>query len=92
VFPTADEWRNHVAFNALIGSSIVFQEISFLIPVVMLIYRRRSLKYLPRTRQFATPAAVGWAANIVVVIFSVVTSIFFNFPIFLPTSASTMSK
>ncbi|ETI19532.1 hypothetical protein G647_09366 [Cladophialophora carrionii CBS 160.54] len=82
---------SNTAFNALIGSSIVLQEISFLVPVVLLIYRRRSLEYLPNTRQFATPAVVGWTANIIVVTFSLVTIIFFNFPIFLPTSASTMN-
>ncbi|KIW63200.1 hypothetical protein PV04_10065 [Phialophora macrospora] len=82
---------SNTAFNALIGSSIVLQEISFLIPVLLLIYRRRSLKYLPSTRQFSSPAAVGWTANVIVVIFSVITTIFFNFPIFLPTSASTMN-
>lgn len=83
---------NGPAFNALIGSSIVLQEISFLIPVALLIYRRRSRKYLPEGRAFRLPSAVGWTANIIVVIFVTVTTVFFNFPAFLPTSASTMSE
>ncbi|EXJ68395.1 uncharacterized protein A1O5_08187 [Cladophialophora psammophila CBS 110553] len=79
------------AFNALIGSSIVLQEISFLIPVALLIYRRRGPKYLPPTRYFAPPSAVGWIANVIVVAFSLITTVFFNFPVFLPTSATTMN-
>ncbi|OAP56145.1 hypothetical protein AYL99_09324 [Fonsecaea erecta] len=79
------------AFNALIGSSIVLQEISFLIPVALLLYRRRGEKYLPRTRYFAPPSVVGWTANVVVVVFALVTTVFFNLPPFLPTSANTMN-
>ncbi|KIY02165.1 uncharacterized protein Z520_02303 [Fonsecaea multimorphosa CBS 102226] len=79
------------AFNALIGSSIVLQEISFLIPVALLLHRRRGPKYLPRTRSFAPPSVVGWIANVIVVAFTVVTTVFFNFPAFLPTSAASMN-
>ncbi|KIW81502.1 hypothetical protein Z517_04527 [Fonsecaea pedrosoi CBS 271.37] len=79
------------AFNALISSSIVLQQLSFVIPVALLLYRRRGPKYLPRTRFFAPPPAVGWIANVIVVAFSLVTTVFFNMPAFLPTSASSMN-
>jgi choline transport protein len=80
------------AFNALIGSSVVLQQISFLIPVVLLVYRKRSPQYLPKGRAFTLPSAIGWTANIIVIIFATVTLVFFNFPAFLPTSAGTMSE
>lgn len=82
----------YLAFNALISSSIVLQELSFVIPIALLLFRKRNPKYLPLSREFSVPSAIGWAANVIVVVFGVVTTIFFNFPIFLPVTANTMSK
>lgn len=81
-----------LAFNALISSSIVLQEISFVIPVALLLYRKRSPKYLPQNRGFAVSPVIGWTANVIVVVFAIVTTVFFNMPSFLPATASSMSE
>ncbi|KAJ5605758.1 hypothetical protein N7510_008539 [Penicillium lagena] len=79
------------AINALIGACIILQELSFAIPVVLLLYQGRSTKFLPPKRPFKMPHVLGWAVNIYVVMFTILTLVFFNLPIFIPTNASTMN-
>ncbi|KIX07668.1 uncharacterized protein Z518_02322 [Rhinocladiella mackenziei CBS 650.93] len=79
------------AFDALIGSSVVLQMMTFIIPTAPLLYRRRSEEYLPSNRPFAVPKPIGYTANIIVCCFGVVTIIFFNFPAFLPATGSSMN-
>ena len=81
-----------VAFNALIGSSIVLQQLSFAIPIALLVYRKRPTEFLPRNRQFRMPEPLAWFANVFSLMFTVIVLVFFNFPSFLPVTASTMSK
>lgn len=80
------------AFNALINSSIVLQMVSFAIPALLLMIRRRDETVLPRSRAFAVPDWLGWLCNLTVVLFTVIEVIFFNFPTFLPVTGSSMSK
>lgn len=82
----------NIAFYAIVGSSVVLQMMTFLMPAALLLYRKRSAIYLPPTRPFALSNVVGYSANIVVVLFALLTIIFFNFPAFLPTTTASMSK
>ncbi|KAM6517510.1 hypothetical protein FSOLCH5_008473 [Fusarium solani] len=80
-----------VAFNAVAGSSIILQMLSFSIPALLLMLRKRSADVLPPGRFIQLPNWVGWTANMTVVIFSVIEIIFFNFPPTFPTTGSSMN-
>lgn len=81
-----------VAFNALIGIGIVLQQVSFAFPAALLLYNRRSTAYLPTTAPFRLHAVLGWTANAVVVMSSLLWVVFFHFPVDLPITSSNMSK
>lgn len=80
------------AFNALINSSIILQMVSFAIPASLLMFRRRDESVLPKSRAFAVPNRLGWLCNSIVVLFTIVEVVFFNFPTFSPVSGSSMSE
>lgn len=80
------------AFNALLGSCVTLQLLSFLIPTLLVMYQRRSKEFLPDNRQFKLPHWFGWACHIWVAALVSVLIIFFMFPPFLPVDASSMSK
>ncbi|KAJ4131373.1 hypothetical protein NW754_007749 [Fusarium falciforme] len=80
-----------VAFNAVAGSSIILQMLSFSIPALLLMLRKRSADVLPSGRFIQLPNLVGWIANMTVVIFAVIETIFFNFPPTYPTTGSSMN-
>lgn len=80
------------AFNAFIGTGLILQQVTYAIPAALLIYRGRSAHFLPSRRPFKLPGVFGWFANIFTVIFAVVVVVFYNFPVFLPVTASNMSK
>ncbi|KAK6068474.1 amino acid permease [Seiridium cupressi] len=77
-----------VAFNAIIASAVTALGVSYGIPVALnLVYRRQKLP----ERQFALPAWLGWTANIIGIVYTIITTILFLFP---PTSVvdgSTMN-
>ncbi|KEF53879.1 uncharacterized protein A1O9_10281 [Exophiala aquamarina CBS 119918] len=79
------------AFNALVNSAIALQQLSFLIPIALLLYRKRDPEFLPITRAFVLPHGVGLLVNILAVVFTSVTTVFFCFPLILPMTASNMS-
>lgn len=83
-------WR--IAFNAILGSCVVLQQWSFLMPTVLLIYRQRSEQFLPRNRTFRLQGWIGWLVNIWVIVVILALMVFFFLPPILPVSANTMSK
>jgi choline transport protein len=80
------------AFNAFIGTGLILQHITYAFPVVMLMYRKRSLQWLPDTRSFRLPSAVGWTTNAITVLFAIFVLVFYCFPVAMPVTASTMSE
>ncbi|KAF9888505.1 hypothetical protein FE257_008612 [Aspergillus nanangensis] len=82
---------SETAVNALIQSSVILQQVSFFIPIVLLLLRKRSTKFLPVRRPFKLPGILGWVANIYALAFIAVTTVFFSMPNFIPTSAATMN-
>ncbi|KAH7169458.1 amino acid/polyamine transporter I [Fusarium sp. MPI-SDFR-AT-0072] len=80
-----------IAFNALLGSAVVLQQLSFVIPTALLLYQRRSETYLPKDRAFRLPSVLGWVVNVWVVGLATVLSTFFLLPPFLPVTAGTMN-
>ncbi|KAI7769409.1 hypothetical protein LZL87_012850 [Fusarium oxysporum] len=82
---------SNAAFNALLGSAVVLQQLSFVIPTALLLYQRRSETYLPKDRAFRLPSVLGWVVNVWVVGLATVLSTFFLLPPFLPVTAGTMN-
>lgn len=78
------------AFNALIGTGLVLQQVSFCFPAALLIFRKRSSTYLPSHR-FFNMGRFGWASNIVTLLFGILTLIFYNFPAEMPVTGGNMS-
>ncbi|KAI7363519.1 amino acid transporter [Hortaea werneckii] len=80
------------AFNAFIGTGLILQLITFAIPAALLLLRRRSAQYLPKSRKFKVPAVIGWVANAGTVGFTVIVTIFWCLPTVFPVASSNMSK
>ncbi|KAJ0427176.1 amino acid/polyamine transporter I [Aspergillus carlsbadensis] len=79
------------AFNSFISTTVIVAQISFAIPAVLLILRRRAPHYLPSNRPFKVPTAVGYVSNIVCVIWAVILTVFFCFPTVLPVTGGNMN-
>lgn len=79
------------AFNALIGSGLVLQQLTFAIPAALLMYRGRSSEFLPPSRSFKL-GIFGWVSNSVTVAFALLILVFYDFPAVVPVSAGNMSK
>lgn len=80
------------AFNALLGSFLLLQMISFAIPAALLMYQKRDITFLPRSRLFRVSEPVGWLCNVGTVIAAIVETVFFTFPTVLPVDGANMSK
>lgn len=78
------------AFNALIGTGLVLQQVSFCFPAALLLYRCRSTTYLPSNRVFNL-GLFGWVSNAATLSFGIVTLVFYNFPAEMPVNGYNMS-
>ncbi|KAK5047323.1 hypothetical protein LTR84_006845 [Exophiala bonariae] len=79
-----------VAFNAYCASCTIFLNLSYAIPVALLLIRGRQLVSTSRP-VFYLGHKKGYILNWVAVLFVFVTSIFFCFPGFLPVTTSNMN-
>ncbi|KUJ22950.1 amino acid permease [Mollisia scopiformis] len=78
-----------VAFNAYVASTTVFLNVSYAMPVLILVLRGRGI--LDRETKAFSLGKYGYFANCVGIIFVGVTSVFFCFPAALPTTSSNMN-
>lgn len=76
------------AFFAIISASVVALGVSYAIPIAIHCLRGRN--QLP-PRSFALPNAVAWFANILGIVYVIITTILFLFPPALPVSGSNMN-
>jgi choline transport protein len=77
-----------VAFNAIIAASVVALGLSYGIPVALsLIQLRRKLP----ERAFSLPPWLGWAANVIGVVYTIITTVLFLFPPALPVDGTSMN-
>ncbi|SMY27417.1 unnamed protein product [Zymoseptoria tritici ST99CH_1A5] len=79
------------AFNAFIGTGLVLQLLTFAFHAALLLVRKRSAEFLPPTRKFRLPSAVGWIANFCTVGFALVCFVFYDLPAVLPVEAGNMN-
>lgn len=77
-----------VAFNAIVSASVTALGVSYGIPVALNILSLR--RKLPE-RQFKLPEPLGWACNCIGLVYTIVTTVLFVFPPFLPVSGSSMN-
>ncbi|KAF8866182.1 choline transport protein [Acephala macrosclerotiorum] len=77
-----------VAFNACVASTTTFLNVSYAMPIVVLVVRGRGI--LQRETKAFGLGRYGYAANYVGIVFVGVTSVF-CFPAALPTTSSTMN-
>ncbi|KAK4543044.1 hypothetical protein LTR36_005821 [Oleoguttula mirabilis] len=78
------------AFNAILSTGLILQQVSFAFPVMCLMLRRRSPKYLPSSRSFRL-GPLGWLANVVTVAFAAIVLVFYCFPVEMPVTGSSMN-
>ncbi|CAN6674933.1 choline transport protein [Trichomonascus vanleenenianus] len=74
------------AFNAMVTGCIIFLLLSYLVPTACLLWRRRQIPHGPFWL-----GPVGLFANIVVVLWTIFTTIFFSFPFEMPVNAGNMN-
>jgi choline transport protein len=79
------------AFYALIGSGLILQQLSYAIPIVVLMFRRRSQIYLPNKGHFNW-GAFGWVFNIITVGWTLLALVVYDLPVYLPVTSVDMSK
>lgn len=77
------------AFNAIISASVVALGVSYAIPIAVNCAQGR--KKLP-PRPFVLPSAFAWFANLLGIVYVIITSVLFVFPPEFPATASNMSK
>ncbi|KAK5990129.1 Choline transport protein [Cladobotryum mycophilum] len=76
-------------FNAISSASVVALGITYAIPPLILVIRGRKL--LPDHRPFKMPEPLGWIANIVGILWTILTTVLFVFPPAIPTTGSNMN-
>jgi len=77
------------AFNAIISASVVALGVSYGIPIAINCLRGRRM--LLKDRPFVLPPLVGWAANILGLIYVIITTVLFVFPPELPVTGNNMN-
>lgn len=80
------------AFNAFIGTGLILAQITYAIPAALLMYRKRSSIWLPKTRYFKLPSVVGWIANGTTIFLALFSLVFYCLPVALPVTGTNMSK
>ncbi|KAF2194654.1 amino acid permease [Zopfia rhizophila CBS 207.26] len=76
------------AFNAIISASVVALGVSYAMPIAVNCLQRR--KKLP-PRPFVLPSAFAWFANLLGIVYVLITSVLFVFPPELPVTGSNMN-
>lgn len=75
------------AFNAFISSGIILQYMTYSLPAFLLLRKgRKTFAHGP----FWLPKA-GMVANVVLIVWTIFTTVIYSFPYFLPVEASTMN-
>jgi choline transport protein len=79
------------AFNAMIGTGLIMQQLSIAFPAAILLFRGRSEEVLPKHRPVRL-GPFGWVANILTVVFAIIVLVFYDFPFVRPVTVGNMSK
>lgn len=77
------------AFNAILSASVVALGLTYGIPVAINVLRGRRM--LPETRAFKMPEWLAWPANILGIVYAILTTVLFVFPPVLPVTGPNMN-
>jgi len=77
------------AFSAITAASVVALGVSYAIPIALHLVRGKGM--LPETRAFRLPGWFAWGADVLGVVYVVVTTVLFMFPPALPVTGSNMN-
>ncbi|PTB66652.1 amino acid transporter-like protein [Trichoderma citrinoviride] len=82
-----------VAFSAYVASCTIFLNVSYAIPIIILLIRGRKVldHYQTAKTPFKLGRTFGLLLNIIGALYVVVTSVFFCFPTFLPVTGNNMN-
>jgi choline transport protein len=78
------------AFSAIVSASVVALGVSYAMPVAINVLQGRSK--LPEERPFVLPNWFGWFANLLGIVYVIVTTVILVFPPELPVTGTNMSK
>lgn len=81
------------ALNAILSSSVVLLQFSYIIPIVLLLFRGRKVldSATPEKRHFNLGPRLGPAINVFAILFVLFTDVFFCFPPGVPVTGSSMN-
>ncbi|KAI9842349.1 MAG: hypothetical protein M1838_003165 [Thelocarpon superellum] len=78
------------AFNAIVGTTLVLQQLSYAFPAALLMWQRRHPRFLPPKGRFNL-GAFGWVANAVTVGWAMLSLVIYSLPVSLPATSSNMN-
>lgn len=84
------------AFNALVSTGLILQQVSFAFPAALVLYHRvcgTIDEAMPRSKaSFKLPFGLGPVSNVLTIVFALVSLVFYDFPTVLPVTAANMSE
>lgn len=84
------------AFNALVSTGIILQQLSFAFPAALMLYRRATgtlNEVMPFTKiGFRLRFGVGPVANVLTIVMALLALVFYDLPVVLPVTVGNMSK
>lgn len=83
--------ESSTAFNAFIRTPWIVQQLTFILPALLLMANDRSTKHL-KTDRFVNLGAFGWVRNAITVLWGILTLIFYCFSSDIPIQARIMSR
>lgn len=84
------------AFNALVSTGIILQQLSFAFPAALMLYRRAKgtlEEVMPSAKTgFKLRYGIGPVVNVLTIIMALLALIFYDLPVVLPVTVGNMSK
>lgn len=84
------------AFNSLVSTGLILQQLSFAFPAALMLYHRISgtiQDIMPLSKEsFRLPFGSGAVANCLTIVLALISIVFYNFPAGLPVTAGNMSE
>lgn len=79
------------AFNTIVSTGEVVEQISFAFPAALLLWQRRDARFLPQSSRYNLGTA-GWLVNSVVVAWTCLVLVIYSLPTVKPVTAHNMSE
>lgn len=79
------------AFSTIVAAGMLIEQMSFAIPLALLLWRRRASRYLPCKGNFRF-GILGWVVDITVVLWTLFVTVIYSLPTVRPVTPGNMSK